>query len=276
MRYTTGVRFRGSGSRDDSIPNNRVNFPGDRAWQGHTAINLNQRSPIDQIVGSGLFRLAGLPAVDAHAVRLLGNGIDRKNGGIYVHAEMMDSDFTDNHFGPDANGNIYRGRRPDESPPGGQGAGLAYFGEDPAPYVSYVKNTNSSQADWTDVIELTRTLNLTPDAEYANAVEAVADVDQWFRAFAMSQLLDNQENGLFTGDPQGDDYSMYRGLDDTRFLMITYDLDSLFNHQFLNFRPDGQPGAQPIDQFPGASAALLRSIPGPDRQRAVDRCGQSR
>ncbi len=51
LRYTTGVRFRGSGSRDDPAPNNRINFPNDNAWQGRTAINLNQHNPTDQIVG---------------------------------------------------------------------------------------------------------------------------------------------------------------------------------------------------------------------------------
>ncbi len=251
LRYGTSVRFRGSGSRNDQIPNNRIDFPGDQAWQGHTTINLNQRSPTDQIVGSALFRLAGLPAVDAHAVRLLGNGIDRKNGGIYVHAEMMDSDFADNHFPTDSHGNVYRGRRPDESPPGGEGAGLAYFGEDPAPYVSYVKNTNASQADWSDVMALTRALNLASDAEFVQAVESVADVDQWFRAFAMNQLLDNQENGLFTGDPLGDDYGLYRGLNQSQFVMIPYDQDSLFNRIDSSiFAPAGNPALDRLINFP--------------------------
>ncbi len=164
---------------------------------------------------------------------------------------MMDSDFADNHFPTDPNGNVYRGRRPDESPPGGKGAGLAYFGEDPAPYVSYVKNTNASEADWSDVVNLTRVLNLTPDAEYVDAVDAVADVDQWFRAFAMNQLMDNQENGLFTGDPLGDDYGMYRGLNETRFLMIPYDQDSLFNRTNNSiFAPSGNPALNRLITFP--------------------------
>ena len=54
------------------------------------------------------------------------------------------------------------------------------------------------------------------------------NVDQWFRAIAMSLLMDNNEYGLFTGDRRGDDYAMYRGVEDERFLMIPYDWDTLF------------------------------------------------
>ncbi|MCA9150002.1 MAG: lamin tail domain-containing protein, partial [Planctomycetales bacterium] len=242
VRYTVGVRFRGSGSRTDTIPNNRINIPADNPWQGRASLNINENNPDHQLTGSAMFRLAGLPVVDNHAVRLLGNGIDRKNGGVYADAEVMDSGFAENHFPTDPNGNLYRGYRRDESPPGGQGAGLVYNGESPAPYVSYDKKTNASEADWSDVIALTRILNQTTDAEFAEAVRQVVDVEQWFRAFAMNQLLDNQEFSLYTGDTAGDDYAMYRGLIDTRFKMVPYDQDSLFNSVTRNiFAPNNVP-----------------------------------
>ncbi len=228
VRCNTGVRIRGSASRDAAIPNNRIRIPADRPWNGITRINVNSVNPVNQVAGSALFRLAGVPAGDAHAVRLYSNGVDLKNGGFYVHAEPLDGEFAENHFPLDSNGNIYRGRRPNESPPGGRGAGLQYVGENPAPYVSYVKNTNSSEADWTDVIRLTFTLNESPDETFVQDIQQVVDVEQWFRAIAMSLLIDNNENGLFTGDRAGDDYAMYRGVEDERFLMIPYDWDTLF------------------------------------------------
>jgi hypothetical protein len=228
VRYNAGVRVRGSGSRDDPIPNNRVNLPSDQPWEGVTAINLNQRNPINQIAGSVIYQMANVPVSTSHAVRVFSNGVDLKNGGIYVHQEVMDNEYAQNHYPTDSGGNLYRGRRPDESPPGGQGAGLVYFGEDPAPYVSYLKETNSSEADWSDVIELTRVLNTTSDAEYASEVRQVVDVEQWFRAMAINALIDNNEYGLLTGDPLGDDFAMYRGVEDPRFQMIPYDWDTLF------------------------------------------------
>jgi hypothetical protein len=228
VRYNTGVRIRGSGSRTDPIPNNRINIPSDRPWQGVTRINVNQRSPLNQIAGSALFRLAGVPVADVHAVRMYSNGVDLKNGGIYAQSENLDSEFTENHFAADPDGNLYRGRRPDESPPGGQGAGLVYLGPDPPPYVSYTKSTNASQADWSDVIDLTYRLNITPDDQYVDAVREVVDVTQWLRTLATNSLIGNGEASLLTGDRAGDDYAMYRGLDDTRFKMIPYDWDTLF------------------------------------------------
>jgi hypothetical protein len=230
VRHNTGVRIRGSGSRDDPVPNNRIDVPHDQPWQGVTAVNVNQRNPVDQIAGSVLFRLANVPVSDAHAVRLFSNGIDLKNGGFYVHQEVMDNEYAENHYPTDPNGNLYRGRRPNESPPGGQGAGLVYFGEDPAPYVSYDKSTNGSEADWSDVIELTRILSDANAESFVEQVNQVADIEQWFRAIAVNLLIDNNEYGLFTGDPLGDDYAMYRGLEDTRFQMIPYDWDTLFGN----------------------------------------------
>src|SRR5690606_5504396 len=81
--------------------------------------------------------------------------------------------------------------------------------------------------DWSDLIALTRALDATqtPDSEYAAAVRAVADVEQWMRYFALSELIGNRENSLPTAD--GDDYSMYRGMEDPRFRLIVHDLDTI-------------------------------------------------
>lgn len=251
VRYNTGVRIRGSASRDDPIPNNRINIPHDQPWQGVTAVNVNQRNPVDQIAGSVLFRLADVPVSDAHAVRLIGNGVDLKNGGYYVHQEVMDNEYAENHYPADPDGNLYRGRRPDESPEGGRGAGLVYFGEDPAPYVSYIKSTNGSEADWSDVIELTRILSNTNTDTFVEDMNRVADIPQWFRAIAVNLLIENNEYGLFTGDPLGDDYAMYRGIDDPRFQMIPYDWDTLFgNAQRSIMRPLNVPALARLINHP--------------------------
>jgi spore coat protein CotH len=50
-------------------------------------------------------------------------------------------------------------------------------------------------------------VSYTPD--YAAAVRAVADVDEWMRWFAMNTLVDNSETNLSNGD--GDDFNFYFG-----------------------------------------------------------------
>ncbi len=227
LRHNVGIRIRGSGSRNEATPNNRIDIPSDRPWQGVTALNLNVVNIRNQIAGSTLFRLSGVPAADATGAVMYSNGVDLRGGQLYAHLEPLNSDFADNHFPGDANGNLYKGRRPDESPPGGRGAGLAYFGPDPAPYVSYTKLTNETQADWSDVINLTDILNNAPDETYLQQLAEVIDIDQWLRFFAVNVLVSNTEGGLVNGDRLGDDYAMYRGGEDTRFRMVVHDLDSI-------------------------------------------------
>ncbi len=252
IRYNVGIRIRGSGSRFHNPPNNRINIPSDRPWQGRTAMNINAVGIANQIAGSLLFRLAGLSAPEAKPVRMLNNGANLYGEDqFYAHVEVLDSEFATNHFPLDDGGNLYKGRRPDESPPGGLGAGLAYFGPDPSPYVSYVKLTNATDADWSDVIELTFQLNHSPDTTFVQEVEAVADIDQWLRFLALNTLIGNNEVGLLTGDPLGDDYAMYRGVDDTRFRLIPHDLDTLFQGiRFSPFRAAGNPALARLLEHP--------------------------
>jgi len=228
VRYNVGIRYRGSGSRTHNPPNNRINIPSDRPWFGDTRININANNPRNQIAGSALFALAGLPAADGVAVRMMHNGTNLAKGVNYVHLEVLNSDWAGRHFPRDGAGNAYRGRRANEGPPGGLGAGLAFFGEDPGPYASYVKGTNASERDWSDVIRLTDVLNNAPDDTYVEQLEQVVNVDQWLRTIAMVVLTGDMENGLLTGDAGGDDFALYRGTKDARFLMVPYDLDTMF------------------------------------------------
>ncbi len=229
VRHNAGIRIRGQGSRSHNPPNNRINLPSDRPWRGVSALNINANQIQDQIAGSLLFRLAGLPAAQATAVRMFSNGVNLYEDQLYAHVEPLNSSFASDHFPLDPNGNVYRGNRASNSPPGGLGAGLYYRGPDPEPYVSYGKLTNASQADWSDVIHLTDVLNNAPDETYLEQVAEVIDIDQWLRFFGLNALLSNTEGGLVNGDRQGDDYAMYRGIEDPRFVMIPHDLDSLFS-----------------------------------------------
>ncbi|MCP4194093.1 MAG: hypothetical protein GY768_26080 [Planctomycetaceae bacterium] len=258
VHYNTGIRLRGSASRNNAVPSNRINFPNDRDFQGFRRINLNAASAVNNIAGAALFRLAGVEMADARGVRMYSNGVDLRNG-FYAHVEQMDSDFVDLHYPEDRAGNLYRGRRPDESPPGGEGAGLAYLGTESAPYVSYGKNTNASEADWSDVIQLTDLLNNSPAETYVQDVQQVANVQQWFRTFAMNSLIGNTEAGLFTGDDLGDDYAMYRGEIDTRFTMIPYDLDSVFANAGRDLdEPRGVPALDRLMTHPEFRYQLYR------------------
>ena len=227
FRYNVGVRYRGNITRFSIPPNNRVNIPADRPWLGRTELNLNVELPERQIAASTVLALAGVPAADAFPVRYIHNGRDLTQGGYYADLESFDSSWVDDHFPLDDGGNLYRATRT------GRGSGLRYFGEDPARYSAYEKQTNAAERDWSDVIELTRVLRESPDETYVEDVSRVMDLNQWLRTIATLALIGYRQPGLFTGWRPGGDYAIYRGVSDPRFMIIPHDLAESFHF----FRP---------------------------------------
>lgn len=233
VRHNLGIRNRGNGTRI-TIPaqnrgnNYRLDIPTDRAWKSVTAVNLNVRDTHSQLAGGFIWQMLGLPAADVIPVQVLVNGQDLSFGGdpwwgIYDHVEVLNSDFASAHFPNDPEGNIYRVRRS-----GGTEGDLEYLGTDPTPYREvYSKESNTSEDDWSDLIHLTDVLDNTPAGPgYKAAIEQVIDLEQWIKYLALDALLNNNETGLNSGI--GDDYAMYRGVLDTRFLLVPHDLDTLF------------------------------------------------
>jgi len=227
VRHNLGVRNRGHGTRNDPPNNYRLNFPHDRPWKGVTAVNLNTKYTYYQLAGSALFRMSGLPQPEATAVQVRLNGENlavsgREMYGSYAHIEVVDSDYAGNHFPDGGAGNAYKCMR-DLGP-----ADLRYRGTDPDSYRnSYFKRTNTAEDDWSDLIELCYVLSdNTPDDIYVEEVSRVINVDQWLRFIAINALLDNNETSLANG--YGDDYYLYRGVEDPRFVLIQHDLDTIF------------------------------------------------
>jgi hypothetical protein len=224
LRYLVGIRLRGSTTRAEAVKSRRVNFRDDETWHGKRAINLNAFNPHSQVIGSVLSRLGGLPGTEARLVQVRENDqqLATNDGppfGSYAHVEALDSVYIRRQFSLDPSGNLYH--------PLGN-ANLDYLGEDPAAYSApgyYVKDTNTRQADWTDIVELTRVLNTTPAETYGSEVRRVADADGWVRYFALNTLLGNMETSLGAGGPG--DYTLYRGVNDRRFRLMLHDLDSL-------------------------------------------------
>jgi hypothetical protein len=233
IRYNSGIRIRGAGSRSRPTKNYRVNFPSDRPWNGLTAINLNSQYPHAQLVGSVLAQKSGLPAANARFVQLRVNGVnlvregppdagDGASWGSYVLVEPINNEWAGIHFPTDPNGNVYRASS------GGHLADLSYQGQNPTTYRNrgYSKTSNQSEDDWSDLINLVDVLNNTPNPQYIAAVQNRLNVTEWMTYFAVFSLMEYTETSLGAGE--GDDYSLYRGLTDTRFKVIGHDFDTIF------------------------------------------------
>jgi hypothetical protein len=230
LRYLCSMRARGAGSRTSSagraVPNQRVNIPSDRRWKGVTQFNLNSLYTHAQLAGYAMASRAGLNTESARIVQVRINSTNNANAGLpqygsYIHLETVNADFVDAHFPLDNGGNAYRAS--DFS----HRADLSFKGTNYTSYstTGYQKQNNTSENDWSDLIGLTDVLNNTPDSNYVQAVRQVANVEEWMLYFAVFALLESEETSLATG--AGDDYSMYRGSTDPRFLLIAHDWDTI-------------------------------------------------
>jgi hypothetical protein len=222
VRYNVGQRLRGASSRDFNVKSYRIEVPSDRDWQGVTGLNLNARSIYSQVAGSAVFAAAGLPAAEGTLAQVRVNGVDLSGGVGYAHLEVTDGNFVDNHF-DDSGGNLYNKRRPDNK--------WAYRNGNVQTYLNdgWDKDTNSGLNDWTDLDAFLNAINNAPEATYVDAISPHVDIDQWLRWFAVMTLLDNNETNPSNG--ADDDYAMYRGEIDPRFVLLPHDLDSVLGAQ---------------------------------------------
>ena len=264
IRYCVGIRNRGHGSRADPPMNYRINFRHDQPWKDVTALNIDSKYTHLQFMGGALFQLAGLAAMDTTIVQVRLNGVNlalddyRRMYGSYVAIEAYDRDWPENNFPDDAAGNIYQcsffydGFNPWTF------ADLDYKedeGETPDPddyRNNYRKQTNGAEDDWSDLFTLIDTLNnpAIPDADFIEEVSRVINLDKWMRYLAADVLVGNREGGLGTG--RGDDYALYRGVEDPRFWLLPHDLDAVLGQ--------GLPGYQPANGIFGYAR-----IPGLNR-----------
>jgi len=213
--YNVGVRYRGEGSRNAWPRPYRIKFPDEHEFRDRERINLVSDNLGREALAHDLFQRAGLPAPDTRFVTLY---INENRQGDYLDIEQVDNDFLEAHFPDDDMGNLYRGF---------DGADLSYRGPDADSYRPYyLKQNNEDADDYSDVIALTDALTNSPDDAFRVRAEAVADMRQWLRWFAVQAVLDNHEGALWVG--QGDDYFLYHRPSDDRFVLISWDHDGTF------------------------------------------------
>ena len=278
LRYTVGVRNRGNGSRSRTPQSYRLNFHNERMWKGAAAINLNSQHPHSQVAGSAIYRRAGIPTQESRPVQLRINGDNLATAGspsfgFYACNEVVNSQFADQHFPADSSGNLYRGIRL-QSP----GANLSFLGTNADPYrVNYFKQSNTSEDDWTDLIELTRVLDRSPDESYTQEIGRAVNVEEWMKYFAAETLVVNMETDLGNannGTGEGDDYFLYIGVNDPRANIVPYDLDTIMDQGNTRastsaglFRAAANARISRFLKWPEFAPLYFRELPAPDEHR---------
>lgn len=255
LHYLCGVRNRGNGTTLGPPNNSLVTFRSDDRWNGQQDLALNSRYPHSQVLGTLLLERMGLavPETAPAQVRYNGQNLAQSDSvmfGTYARGEQLGADWLIRHFPLDAEGNLYDVR--DALDPNG-GGNLRYEGTDANNYSdSYFKETNQDANDYSDLINLTDKLNNAPASGYRQAINQVADLDEWLLFLAANSLIGNL-GGISTG--RGNDYSLYRGLADMRFKLLPHDLDTTMS--FGTGTPDPNRSVfAGYDQLPGLSRML--------------------
>ena len=244
-RYLCSVRNRGHGSRIGNPHNYRIGFRSDESWKDISALNLNARVTYAQHFGSALAQKSGAAGGDSRAVQV------RINGGVglggvptynhYAANEDIGGTWAENHFPDDEGGNVYKVVR-DLQPPN-----FNYRGTAPNAYTNtYFKQSNVSENDYTDLIAMLEVMGENRTNLWTlERARGVINVEQWLKHLAVMTLLGNGESGLNTGN--NDDYYMYRGVTDPRFILLYHDLDQIL----------GEGGSQ------GTTESIFRSTQPP-------------
>lgn len=242
LRYRSGMRVRGNGSRAFTPPPMRINIPREDPWNGDTKLNINSRYSPLQFIGMNLFGSTGLPTPDAKRVQFRINGEnearnDETMRGAYVHLEPIGDELIDDKFPLNGGGNLYKKRSAD---PNRDEKRWGVHSEDNVRYDEqdwyrtddWTKLTNESRDDWSDLQQFAETMHQASGVDYLEEVSPLINIDQWTRWFAVMTILNSYETNLSNGID--DDYSMYGGSVDSRFVLLPHDLDTIFGEGDTN------------------------------------------
>lgn len=261
-----GVRFRGASSymmvgtgRKRSLNLSLDEVHSEQNLLGFRTLNLLNSHEDASFLHAPLFSAIAqnyLPAPRVNFVRVVING---ENWGVYASAEQFNKDFTKDRL------HTTKGARwKVPGSPGGRG-GLAYLGDDPAPYRAiYEIKSKDTPAVWAKLIGLAKTLAETPPAELEAALAPLLDVDGALRFLALDITFLNGD-GFWM---RSSDYSIAE--DSTgRLHVIPHDMNETFSF-------GGGPGGGPGDAFgrrPGRGQNVGASASFTDGPRSAPPAG---
>ncbi len=230
IRYRCGLRVRGAGSRGNAVNNWRLDIPKDNDWNGDSEMNLNVWYTHLGHLASTAMEAAGLIHERSWPVQVRVNGGNRAlqnqqySWGWYIHLQPAGSEYLKVRRPLDSGGNLYKKVRPHqnftvrESAPGVPSAS-GYRND------GWLKNSNEGLNDWRDVNGLMTTFR-GATAPTVPQMESVINLDYWLRWLAFQTIVNHNETNLSNGS--NDDYGLYRGEKDPRFIPLAHDFDTVW------------------------------------------------
>jgi hypothetical protein len=230
-----GFRLRGNTSRYAQKKSFKISFneyvPG-RRYQGVKKLNLNGQHNDPTMIREKLFynswKKAGMAERRTSFVKLF---INQVYFGLYTNLEEFDKDWLLRIYGEN-DGNLYKCTYP---------ADLVYLGTNQQLYKdiesasatggrAYDLQTNETEDDYTDLVNLISILNLPADSTFARMIDEVINVDGFLKAFAIDVASGNWDDYMYNKN----NYFLYHRSDSDRFEFITYDTDNTFGVDWVN------------------------------------------
>lgn len=229
-----GFRLRGNTSRKAQKKSFKISFNeyvSGRKYQGVKKINLNGQHNDPTLVREKLFydTWKNLGMVDRRTsfVKLY---INNTYYGLYTNLEEYDKDWLQKVYG-EKSGNLYKCTYP---------ADLVYHGSNPQTYKeigsasltggrAYDLQTNETEDDYTDLIDLITTLNEPADSLFALKIAQKINVDGFLKAFALDVATGNWDDYMYNKN----NYFLYHRSDTHKFEFIAYDTDNTFGVDWL-------------------------------------------
>jgi spore coat protein H len=230
-----GFRLRGNTSRYSQKKSFKISFNeyvSGRKYQDVKKINLNGQHNDPTLIREKLFydswKMAGMPERRTSFVRLY---INLVYYGLYTNLEEFDKDWLQRIYN-NKNGNLYKCTYP---------ADLAYLGTNQQTYKNiqsgaftggraYELQTNETEDDYTDLVDLISTLNHTADTAFARLIVEKINVDGFLKAFAIDVATGNWDDYMYNKN----NYFLYHRTDTGKFEFVSYDTDNTFGVDWVN------------------------------------------
>jgi spore coat protein CotH len=230
-----GFRLRGNTSRYAQKKSFKISlntYVSGRRYQGVKKINLNGQHNDPTMIREKLFydswKKAGMVERRTSFVKLY---INQAYYGLYTNLEEFDKDWLQRVYGEN-DGNLYKCTYP---------ADLVYLNTNQQTYKdiqsssatggrAYDLQTNETEDDYRDLVDLIVVLNHKVDTAFARLVEEKINVDSFLKAFAIDVASGNWDDYMYNKN----NYFLYHRADTDKFEFISYDTDNTFGVDWVN------------------------------------------
>ena len=217
-----GIRSRGNGSRSGVKPALKVSFDKyeKQKFLGLTVlalINMVQDPPmLRDWISMQVFRKMGSPAPRSAFVKVF---VNDEYYGLYLAVEAIEKPFLARNF-DDNDGWLYDYEWASEYH-------WEYMGPDPVLYPQFQLQTNKTKPNFEAVADMLKKLQATSPETFIADMAPLVNIDNLLLHVAIEVYIAEMDG--FVGDVGTNNFYMYQGSQDPRFLFIAWDKSATFS-----------------------------------------------